>query len=360
MSTALAKTGPAQLARQEDGLTDEQITLIKNTIAKGSTNEELALFVQTAKRLRLDPFARQIFLVKRWDSQVNGFVATPQVSVDGFRLVAERTGQYRGQTAPQWCGMDGKWTDVWLDNKPPAAARVGVYREGFAEPLVRVALYRSYAQTKKDGSPNAMWAKYPEVMLAKCAESLALRSAFPNELSGVYTDSEMPESVEAPARKDPAPVRTLDTIAAGGQRAVERPTTALPAASGSQPTSGSAPDASTTPSSASAAPSADGELLDAAAWKDRYFAEAEAAMQAGAVFDAEDEMNLPIPPFDEPTIDRRAKQHPGLPYSQVPGGYLREVVVGYKTFGDMAVGKRLWALYCVARHELSKSLKETA
>jgi hypothetical protein len=90
-----------------------------------------------------------------------------------------------------------------------------VYREGFSAPLVRVALYKSYVQLNKEKKPNAMWAKYPEVMLAKCAESLALRSAFPNELSGVYTSEEMPEPAEVTAKPN-KPVRGLDDVAAAG------------------------------------------------------------------------------------------------------------------------------------------------
>lgn len=177
--------------REATGMSREQIQLIKDTIAKDATDEELRHFIAVCERVGLDPFARQIYLVKRWDSRLKRTVATPQVSIDGFRVVAERTGQYRGQTAPQWCGWDGEWVDVWLAEEPPQAARVGVWREGNKEPLYRPALLRSFLQTNKDGSPAAMWRTMPEVMLLKCAEAQALRAAFPNHLSGVYTSDEM-------------------------------------------------------------------------------------------------------------------------------------------------------------------------
>jgi phage recombination protein Bet len=174
----------------------DQIDLIRKQVAPaGTTNDELALFLRYAQQTGLDPFSRQIYLSER-RSSVNGqWVVTrkPEVTIDGFRLIAERTQQYAGQLGPFWCGHDGQWVDVWLADAPPAAAKLGIVRHDFKEPLWSVALYREYAQLNKEGRPNSMWAKYPSVMLAKCAESLALRRAFPRELAGLYTREEMPE-----------------------------------------------------------------------------------------------------------------------------------------------------------------------
>lgn len=146
-------------------------------------------FLLQCRRTGLDPIGRQIYCIcraGRWQTQV---------SIDGARLVAERSRGYRGQTPAQWTGDGVVWVDVWLSKVPPAAARVGVHREGFVEPLVAVATMDQYRPLSGAG----MWDRMPALMLAKCAEMLALRKAFPHDLSGLYSAEEMAQADRVPS-----------------------------------------------------------------------------------------------------------------------------------------------------------------
>jgi phage recombination protein Bet len=181
----------------------EQIDIIKQQIAVGCSDGELALFGQVCQRTGLDPFSRQIYAISRNaynpETKQKEPKMTIQVSIDGFRTIAARSGLYGGSKS-YWCGEDGRWVDVWLSSKPPAAAKTEVWRVGSPEPFTAVAKFGSYAQSF-NGKLSGLWEKMPEVLIAKCSESLALRKAFPAELSGLYTSEEMTQAdATAPAQ----------------------------------------------------------------------------------------------------------------------------------------------------------------
>ena len=163
--------------------TPEQTQLISTTLAPGCSNDELRLFAYACQRTGLDPFSKQIYAIKR------GGKMTIQAGIDGLRAIAERTGQLDGSET-YWCGEDGAWADVWLNSKPPAAAKTVLHRKGASHPFVGVARFADY------NAGQGLWSKMPAVMIAKCSEALALRKAFPADMSGVYSTDEMDQAVE--------------------------------------------------------------------------------------------------------------------------------------------------------------------
>ena len=198
MSTEIVPTGAGGLAVD---FTTEQIALVKRTICKPkereATNDELALFVGQCKRTGLDPFARQIYAVFRKSRGQEQM--TIQVGIDGLRLIAERSGHYLGQIGPLWCGQDGVWRETWFAKDHPLAAKVIVRKvvAGQISETPAVAHWTEYVPTF-NGKPSGLWSDKPALMLAKCAEALALRKAFPNDMSGLYTDDEM-QRADSPA-----------------------------------------------------------------------------------------------------------------------------------------------------------------
>jgi phage recombination protein Bet len=182
--------------------TPEQTQLISTTIAPGCSGDELRLFAYACQRTGLDPFSKQIYAIKR------GGKMTIQAGIDGLRSIAERTGQLDGSET-LWCGDDGQWTDVWLGSKPPAAAKTTIWRKGSSHPFTGVARFADY------NAGQGLWSKMGATMIAKCSEALALRKAFPADLSGVYSTDEMEQAEVQPVTVTAAPAGDAKLFQAG-------------------------------------------------------------------------------------------------------------------------------------------------
>lgn len=162
-----------------------KMDLIRRTICKGATNDEIEIFMHACRRTELDPLMRQIYFVKMGSSM------TIQTGIDGYRLIAERSKRY----------MPGKETTFVYDKAGKLFSATSYIKklgpDNAWHEIAATAIFSEYV----GNSP--LWKNKPHIMLAKCSESLALRKAFPADLSGLYTQEEMDSATPI----ETAPVR---------------------------------------------------------------------------------------------------------------------------------------------------------
>ena len=230
--TAIQPYKPGDLT-ELTAYTTTEIELVKQTVARGVTDLELAFFLYTARVRKLSPFAKQIYAIRR--RQGDQVVMIMQTGIDGYRVIAARTKEYAGTDEPLFGPMihsDGVDHPEW--------AKVTTYRIllNTKVAFTGLAYWSEFRQVFRD-KLGAMWAQYPRNQLAKCAEAQALRKGFPEELEGLEygelessntpliiplqeqaESGETPGAQEAPASPQPEEEPThpgqqfLDTIAA--------------------------------------------------------------------------------------------------------------------------------------------------
>jgi len=182
-----------------ENISPAQVDLIKSQIAVGATDDELKLFLYVADKSGLDPLTKQIYFIKR------GGKMTIQTAIDGFRAIADRTGQYSSSDEPIF---------EEIGNSPvKATVTVGKIVQGVVGKFTASARWSEYYPEKGN---TFMWDKMPNTMLGKCAEALALRKAFPAQLSGLYTGDEMDQ-----AGKDGIPNQGRNINPKGGSKQLE-------------------------------------------------------------------------------------------------------------------------------------------
>ena len=171
----------------EISITPDQIDLIKRTIAKGATDDELQLYFYDCRRRGVHPLDKLIHFTKRGDGGDSRY--TPIIGIDYMRSRASETGEYAGSEDPTFQGEP-----ISMGFK--ASCTVHRFVQGQKCAFTASARWPEYYPG--DGGKGFMWRKMPYTMLGKCAEALALRKAFPQQLSGLYTNEEMDQAGSAP------------------------------------------------------------------------------------------------------------------------------------------------------------------
>ena len=159
-----------------------QRQLIRDTFANGASDHDFEVLMAIAEARNLNPFTRQVYFVERWDREKNRKVWSVQVSIDGLRALAERSGLYAGQDEPEY---------TFDDKGQVICCKVKIYRKDWKVPCTGVAYFKEFVQLTKEGRPTSFWQRMPLLMISKCSEALGLRKAFPEVASGLYTPEEM-------------------------------------------------------------------------------------------------------------------------------------------------------------------------
>jgi phage recombination protein Bet len=184
-----------QLQKTEYSKDRAMVDTVRATIFPGSSDAELALFFYQCNTTGVHPLSKLIIPIKYGqgsDAKIS-FIST----IDLHRSKANDTGAYDGQDEPIFEGQidqECKDADGNIQNLPvPELCKVAVYRKNVGRPFIGIARWKEYYPGQQKGHK---WRQMPFLMLSKCAEALALRKGFPDELHNLYTEEEMQNTIE--------------------------------------------------------------------------------------------------------------------------------------------------------------------
>lgn len=222
-TTAIATQSTGTALIDVSGFNAAELDVLRSTIAKGATDDQLRLFLTVALRSGLDPFRQEIYASIMTDQRSGEPQLVIMTGVEGYRSVGMKASRATGRAivarhGPVWCGPDGEWRDVWLADELPAAARFTITVEG-EDPYPGTALMKESMQYTSGGQPTRFWKSQPVHMLGVAAERQAWKLAFPHELAA-FTDTELPDggSPAAPA----APARQIGARRSGPRSQTQR------------------------------------------------------------------------------------------------------------------------------------------
>lgn len=169
--------------------TQSELDTLKSTIAKGTSNEQFALFVQTCARSGLNPFLNQIHCIVY--NGKNGPVMSIQIAVEGIVALAKKHQQYKGFIAAEIRQNDhfkAKIHTGEVEHEPDVmnpGETIGAYCVAYREnaPNVLVIVRRDQVEHLLKGRNSDMWRDYFDDMIVKHAIKRAFKRQFGIEVS---------------------------------------------------------------------------------------------------------------------------------------------------------------------------------
>lgn len=193
--------------------TSRQLDTIMRTVANDTNDDEFSLFIEYAKAKGLDPFSKQIIAVVYSKDDPKKRKMTIIVTQDGQRVLASRCRDYRpAEDEPVFTldpALKGPTNPIGIEK-----VTVTLFKQdntGAWHPVKGWAYWSEYAPTREEWAldqesgkrkptgkvtldQSGNWAKMPRVMLAKCANMVALRAGWPETFSGLYVEEEMDQA----------------------------------------------------------------------------------------------------------------------------------------------------------------------
>ena len=170
-------------------------TIIRKYLVNGNgavTDQEIVMFLNLCRYQHLNPFLREAYLIKFGNQP-----ATIVTGKDAITKRAMRNPAFAGQQAgvvvisAKTGELEYRNGSLVLQGEPIVGGWAKVFVKGYAEPIETTVSFGEYVGTKNDGSINGQWARKPATMIRKVALVQALREAFPEDLGGLYDQSEM-------------------------------------------------------------------------------------------------------------------------------------------------------------------------
>jgi phage recombination protein Bet len=181
-ATQAAAPAETSLAVAVSGLPAPMVEVVRRAICPKLTEDQFLLYLAICNRKGVDPMTEAYAFAGSDGRLAFG------LRIDGMRALAMRTGQLSSrkvETIFEEVTVPNSTSGPEHKEQKLAGARCYIQRLGMTSPIVEEAWMGEYDQK------TAMWARFPETMIRKVAESKCLRAAFPDALSGVYEPAEL-------------------------------------------------------------------------------------------------------------------------------------------------------------------------